>query len=180
MGLLALSSGFPHCRCQDNVNTPTKNVLQAWGESRSIKPGKSPVCLWLSDSLVRDVNKTSWHVPAICSGQMLAVLRGSQSSLAEENSLKRDVLSKLLSLPTQRREKSEESKNEKVEGRFHSSCLATHLFCASTMLLGSELSVLTCFTSTRILYIFMMISCWKEKRRLYGIGFVYKIMGNDT
>lgn len=67
MGLLALGYGFPHCRCQDTENTRTKNVLQAWGESRSIKPGKSLACPWLSDSLARDMNKTSWH--ARCSSQ---------------------------------------------------------------------------------------------------------------
>lgn len=60
---------------------------------------------------------------AVCRGQMLAVLRASQSSLAGGNRMKKKVLPKLLSLPTQRellqgREGRREGRNEKVEGRF--------------------------------------------------------------
>lgn len=58
---------------------------------------------------------------AVCSGQMLAVLRASQSSLAGGNGLKKKALPKLLSLPTQRealqgREGNRGGRNEKVEG----------------------------------------------------------------
>ena len=56
-----LSVEVSHTVDARTLNTRTKNVLQAWGEWRSIKLGKSPACPWLSDPLVRDVSKMSWH-----------------------------------------------------------------------------------------------------------------------
>lgn len=66
---------------------------------------------------------------ALCGGQMLAVLRVSQCCLAEGNSLKKEVVPKQLSLSLNP-ERSQESRNEKVEGRFQPSWQATHLFFA--------------------------------------------------
>lgn len=71
---------------------------------------------------------------ATCSGQMLAILRASQSSLAEGKQPEKEGSSEAAVVPNPEgspaRKGSWEGKSGKVNRRVQPSCLAAHLFCS--------------------------------------------------